>query len=217
MSKKAEYKKQTDKLKIEYVLLDDIKLNPKNRNEHTEAQIKQLGETIEYQSFREPVTISNQSGLLVAGECRYWSAKKIGLKEVPDMFQDFESEDQEYAHGIADNAMARWARLDYMGINKDLANLDGQTFDVAWLGLEGFKVCLSEETSDKTDANEEWQGMPEFTQHDAQSFRRIIVHFNSQKEVDDFSKLIGQELTSKTNSIWHPKLKRRDLDSKRYE
>ncbi len=155
MSKKAEHKKQTDKLKIEYVLLDDIKLNPKNRNKHTEAQIKQLGEVIKYQSFREPGTISNQSGFLVAGECRYWSAKKIGLKEMPVMFQDFESEDQEYAHGIADNAIAWWGRLDYSSINSDLENLDGQNFDPSLLGIEGFQINASDNSLDYSKKNKE--------------------------------------------------------------
>ena len=154
MSEKIEHKKQTDKLKIEYVLLDDIKLNPKNRNKHSQDQIKQLGETIKYQTFREPGTVSKQSGFLVAGECRYWAAKKIGLKEMPVMFQDFESEDQEYAHGIADNALAMWARIDYSAINDDLANIDGLNFDYQMLGIEGFELNASDRTFNPPDLNQ---------------------------------------------------------------
>ena len=154
MSEKIEHKKQTDKLKIEYVLLDDIKLNPKNRNKHSQDQIKQLGETIKYQSFREPGTVSKQSGFLVAGECRYWAAKKIGLKEMPVMFQDFENEDQEYAHGIASNAMASWARLDYSAINDDLANMDGLNFDYPMLGIEGFELNVRDKIFNPPDLNQ---------------------------------------------------------------
>lgn len=36
----------------------------------------------------------------------------------------------------------------------------------------------------------------------------IIVRFASQKDLDDFSQRIGQELNKKTKSIWHPKLVR---------
>jgi hypothetical protein len=67
-----------------------------------------------------------------------------------------------------------------------------------------------------TNPEEEWKDMPEFNQPDATSFRHIIVHFNDQESVDEFSELIGQDLTDKTKSIWHPKQERMDTESKRY-
>lgn len=50
----------------------------------------------------------------------------------------------------------------------------------------------------------EWTGMPEFVQEKQEPFAKIIVRFSSQADLDDFAKIIGQSLTSKTKSIWHP-------------
>lgn len=50
----------------------------------------------------------------------------------------------------------------------------------------------------------EWVGMPEFVQNKQECFAKIIFRFNSQEDLDSFSKLIGQRLTRKTKSAWHP-------------
>ena len=49
-----------------------------------------------------------------------------------------------------------------------------------------------------------WQGMPEFVQHRKSEHQKIIVRFDSEKDVQRFAELIGQKLTSKTKSIWFP-------------
>ncbi len=122
---------------IEMVKLSDIKLNPKNRNKHPQEQIDRLVEIIKYQGFRRPVTISNRSGLLSCGEGRYLAAVKMGLKEIPAMRQDYDSEAQEYADGIADNAIDKWAELDKSLILQDVLEL-GPDFDMDMLGMEDF-------------------------------------------------------------------------------
>lgn len=59
-------------------------------------------------------------------------------------------------------------------------------------------------------------GMPEYENEDKTSFRKVIVHFKSQSDVDDFSKLVGQKFTNKTRSIWHPKAEIETMMDKRY-
>lgn len=54
------------------------------------------------------------------------------------------------------------------------------------------------------DAEHEWTGMPEFIQEKQEPFSKIIIRFESEYDLDDFAKLIGQKLTPKTKSIWHP-------------
>jgi hypothetical protein len=54
------------------------------------------------------------------------------------------------------------------------------------------------------DPAQEWQGMPEFVQEDQTSFRRIVVHFANQQDVDSFAKLVGQKFGEKTRAIWYP-------------
>jgi ADP-glucose pyrophosphorylase len=50
----------------------------------------------------------------------------------------------------------------------------------------------------------EWVDMPEFVQDKKEPFMKIIVRFESEQDLKDFSKLIGQKLTKKTKSIWFP-------------
>lgn len=73
---------------------------------------------------------------------------------------------------------------------------------------------LEDEEREKFSANNEkewqkyWVGMPEFEQEENPTFKTLYVHFRSEEDYNDFAKLIGQNLTKKTKSIWHPHLDR---------
>ena len=54
----------------------------------------------------------------------------------------------------------------------------------------------------------EWDGMPEFVQPKLTDFACIKVRFRCQEDLDEFAAMIGQPLTPKTKSIWHPSLDR---------
>ena len=62
----------------------------------------------------------------------------------------------------------------------------------------------------------EWQDMPEFIQEDLTSFRKIVVHFKNNDDVDKFSKLIGQKITPKQPSLWYPEVEPRRYANKKY-
>lgn len=53
-------------------------------------------------------------------------------------------------------------------------------------------------------AHEEWTGMPEFVQNKKEEYAKVIVRFETEEDLQDFAKLIGQTLTKKTKSAWHP-------------
>lgn len=129
--------------KIKFLSPDALKPNPKNRNKHPEDQIKRLMKLIEYQGFRQPIIVSTRSGFVVAGHGRLEAAKKLALKEVPVLYQDFASDEQEYAFGVSDNAVAAWADLDLSGINMDLSSL-GPDFDLDTLGIKNFVIDVAE-------------------------------------------------------------------------
>lgn len=57
-----------------------------------------------------------------------------------------------------------------------------------------------------TDTEKHWEGMPAFQQDDNSPYKTVFVHFRNQQDYEDFQKLIGQKLTSKTKSAWHPRL-----------
>ncbi len=66
------------------------------------------------------------------------------------------------------------------------------------------------------DWKNEWKDMPEFIQEESKPFSSIIIRFATEKDMLEFSEMIGQKITPKTKSLWHPKLVR-GLDTiKRY-
>ena len=68
----------------------------------------------------------------------------------------------------------------------------------------------------KEELKKEWKEMPEFVQEKQTPYAKIIFRFENEEDLQDFAKLIGQKLTSKTKSCWHPKLERGKNRNKRY-
>lgn len=51
---------------------------------------------------------------------------------------------------------------------------------------------------------EEWKDMPEYVQKDMKPIQKITVNFKTKDDVKLFKKIIGQNITYKTDSIWFP-------------
>lgn len=197
--------------KIALINTNEIKPHPKNRNKHSKEQIERLKKIISYSGFRNPLIISNQSGYLISGHARLHAAIEMGLEKVPVIFQDFDDEEMEYQHLTADNAIALWAELEMPSIHYDITQLN-ELFDKELLGLRNSIKIIDE----KFDPSKEWVGMPEFNQPNEMSYRKVIVHFENEEDVKTFFKLIGQNDTGKTKSIWFPMQEKNDSESKRY-
>jgi len=54
----------------------------------------------------------------------------------------------------------------------------------------------------------EWQDMPEFKQETKNHYAEVIVKFEIKEDLETFAKLIDQNISEKTKSIWYPKLQR---------
>ena len=122
---------------IEMIDIDLLVENPKNNNQHPPEQIERLAKIIKAQGFRNPLTVSNRSGFVIAGHGRIEAARLLGIKELPVIKQDFDNEAQEYLHMTADNEIARWATLDLDKLNLEIKDLD---IDIELLGLSKFEA-----------------------------------------------------------------------------
>lgn len=56
---------------------------------------------------------------------------------------------------------------------------------------------------------DEWIGMPDFVQEKERPYSKIDVFFDDAESREEFAVSIGQTLTKKTKSIWHPALRTR--------
>lgn len=124
---------------IEMVKIGDLKEHPKNRNRHPEDQIERLAKIIEYQGWRYPIKVSKKTGFVTSGHGRLLAAKLRGWDEVPVSYQEYDSEEQEYADVQSDNAISLWSELDRSLINLDLEHL-GPDFDIDLLGIQNFTL-----------------------------------------------------------------------------
>lgn len=68
----------------------------------------------------------------------------------------------------------------------------------------------------KFNARDHWKDMPEFVSENKQPVKTIIVGFANKEDMLRFSKIIGQEVTAKTRSIWFPKVENVPMFDKRY-
>jgi len=183
---------------IVFVPLSEIKLNPKNRNKHDERQIEQFVKILRANGFRNPGIISKQSGLLVAGEGRYLALKKIGATNMPVMYQDFESPEQEYQVGISDNAIAAQAFLDLSTIHVDIQDMG--PFDLDLLGIKNFQLEPNIEEINRGDENSEWVGMPDFEKGD--NYIKLTYIFPSEEARAQFVAENNIEITFRKSNQW---------------
>lgn len=49
-----------------------------------------------------------------------------------------------------------------------------------------------------------WKNMPEFKQNKIKEYASVIIRFENESDLIEFSKIINQKLTKKTKSIWFP-------------
>ena len=68
----------------------------------------------------------------------------------------------------------------------------------------------------ENEIEKEWHGMPEFVQENKEPIKQLIISFRNYDDYKEFSKLINQPLTKKTQSVWFPKVEIEKYMDKRY-
>lgn len=142
---------------VTMVKVEDLIPYEKNMNKHTTDQIDRLVSLIEYQGFRDPLIVQKGTNIVAAGHGRLEAAKKMGMKEVPVLYQEFENEAQFYAFVVSHNAIgaSNWGGgLDLSMVNIDMLDL-GPDLDVDMLGIKDFSIEPIEKFDDYSDKNKE--------------------------------------------------------------
>jgi len=204
--------------KIERRKVDALIPYARNARTHSEEQVAQLAASIKEWGWTTPVLI-DEDGEIIAGHGRVMAARKLDIDEIPTMTASGWTKAQKQAYVLADNKLPQNAGWDMELLSVEMKDLDSEGFDLSLIGFDDGEITnlfLPIENGE-TDAEQEWEGMPEFEQDDQTSFRKIIVHFESDDDAEDFAALIGQSITNKTNSIWHPVQVNMDSEGKRYE
>jgi len=113
-------------LKLEYVSLETLTLDPENARQHKPAQVKQIAASIKAFAFNAPVLIDG-AGKVLAGHGRVMACEKLGWTQIPAIRLDHLSPAEARAYAIADNRLTEkstWDEAMLAGHFKVLAALD---------------------------------------------------------------------------------------------
>lgn len=173
--------------------------NPRE-NEHA---IDDVAKSIKRFGFAAPIIARAADGMVIAGHTRLLAAKKIGLKYVPVRYMDLDLNDAQLL-ALADNKIGEISDWDYLKLKEVIQSLKEENLSgLGWSDNELQNLLLDIKVG-INNADEEWIDMPEYINEDMTSERKIIIHFKSDQDVQGFAFLIGQKITEKTKSLWHP-------------
>ena len=113
-----------------------LKPNPMNPNKHPQEQIEALGGIIRKAGWRNNITISTRSGMIVKGHGRHLAAMLEELDEVPVEYQHYASEAEELADLTADNRLAELAETDRAMLAEVFAHIDTGEIDFSQSGYD---------------------------------------------------------------------------------
>lgn len=119
---------------IEHIATDALVAYARNSRTHSDAQVAQLGKSIEEFGFTNPVLIDDHN-TLIAGHGRVMAAKSIGLQVVPCIRLSHLSDNQRRAYVIADNKLAEQAGWDMATLKREMEDLMADSFDMSLLGF----------------------------------------------------------------------------------
>lgn len=158
------------------VPVEELKPNPKNPNRHPRDQVELLARVIEAQGWRQPVKVSNRSGLIVSGHGRYEAALLLGCP-VPVDFQDYPTDEDELADLLADNRIAEMAEMDNAMLRDLFAELDASDFDI---DLSGYTDDVVAALVDVIDGDLEIVGEVPFTEVLREEHNYIVLYFDNE-------------------------------------
>jgi hypothetical protein len=181
---------------------DQFLANPANPRIHPQFQRQVMQAALSTVGFVAPV-IETRDGYLLDGHERIFQALEDN-SEVPYVVVDMDSSDPDAAYVLATfdpiTSLANYdaGRLDELlkEVNSDNAAVQQM---LAQVGTSAGLYVPGQSPYD------EWQGMPEFEQENQLGLKQIIVHFNSEADVQAFATLIEQTITMQTKYIWYPK------------
>lgn len=208
-----------EKPKIEMLKTSVLIPYIRNSRTHSDFQITQIAGSINEFGFTNPVLV-DEKNMIIAGHGRVKAAQLLNILEIPCIRLKNLTDTQKRAYVLADNKLALNAGWDNELLKIEIQDLQFEKYDLHITGFNDAEIANALADGLNTEENnpeEEWQDMPEFKQEDETSWRRIIVHFENQDDLDKFEMLVQQNITDKTKSIWYPRQERMDTESKRYE
>jgi hypothetical protein len=181
---------------------ETLKANPKNWRTHNNAQRRALNSVLGKVGFAGAVIAyenSDKELIIIDGHLRVSEANN---EEIPVIILDVNDNEADILLATYD-PIGTLANSDNKQIDTLLEQIDNNSNELQDL-LEDIQQKYGSNPLADFDADNEWDGMPEFISNDENAVRDIIVHFTSDEDVKKFAELVNQNITDKTKFIWFP-------------
>lgn len=122
-----------EQLKIEYILIDELKPYENNARKHAEADVEAIKKSIEEFGFNDPIGVWHNT--IVEGHGRLLAAQEIGMEQVPVIRLDHMTDEERRAYALAHNKTAELSEWDFESLDMELDNI----LDID-MSLFGFSV-----------------------------------------------------------------------------
>lgn len=171
--------------------IDDLTAHPRNYQQHPDAQLDEIAESIRSSGFYRNVVIAREN-VILAGHGVVEAVRRMGGTHVPAIRLDIDADDPRALKVMtSDNEISNLAIGDDRALTELLREimhdapegLSGSGFDDEQLAALTFVTRDESEVRDK-DAAREWVGMPEFEGGD-DTFK-LIVLFTSEADRQRF-------------------------------
>jgi len=143
--------------KIEQWPTDKLVPYARNARTHSDSQVAQIAASIAEFGFTNPI-LAGSDGVIVAGHGRLAAAQKLGIAIVPVVILDHLTPTQRRALVIADNRIAENAGWDEAMLQVELADLQGDDFDLSLTGFDAdalADILAGEETTSDGQTDED--------------------------------------------------------------
>ena len=183
-------------MKIQMKKISEIKPDPKNVRKHSERNLEKVRASLEKFGQQKPIVI-NSDGIVIAGNGTLEAAKQLGWEEI-SCVQTTLKQQEAIAYSIADNRTAELSEWDNIELHSTLESLADDLKSFTGFSDIEIQTLIIDPNRIADDPEEEWEGMPEYAHEDKRSFKKLIVHFRNQEDVDAFAKLVKQKILPKT-------------------
>jgi hypothetical protein len=186
----------------EYRKISELHKWENNPRVVTEEGLERLKKQIEKLGQYKPLLITSD-GTVLGGNMRLKVYKQLNIEEVWVHVVNAPTEKEKIEYALSDNDRVGKYNLDMVtNLMNNFPNIELDNFSIdldAPLTLQDIK------DNSNFDPRKEWNDMPEFKQDGTNFYKEITIRFLNKEDYDKFQKLIEQELTEKTKSIWFPK------------
>jgi hypothetical protein len=215
--KKTRVQSLIENIKTVNIPLSKIDLDPTNPNKMSENQMESLERIMKKYHYATEAWINTKTKgryKMIDGEHRYLILEKHHINTIPCKIFKVSEVEAKILRQIANKFRGEHDfekdALEFKAIYDDkkldeLADMLVQPVEYFQQILElQFAIPSTEFETNREFSKKEWEGMPEFAQEDMDAFRRIILKFDSEEDVQKFGKVLNQNISENTKAMWFP-------------